>query len=279
MTTIGVCAGNEVADYHRFKRWAGRLDVVNVFLDQRSRSDFMLGRNWSVDRGAEIAAATGARICYSLPYPGPAWSEALKVARGDDEEVYKTLFNRMLKAVPKGEILIRLPWEFNLNPDFQNQSAIRDPKSFIAAWRRLAMLIRVTSSRFKIVWCPNVCTYDIDPEILYPWLELVDVIAQDFYLDASWAKPGTFEWFRTEKRGLDWAVNLALQKGKRYAVSEWGVSSDTLVDDMAKACAWLKKVPNLDHHCWWDREDGPITSAISAGARPGIASIYKEAFG
>jgi hypothetical protein len=275
---IGVCAGNEVADYRRFRAWAGSLGVVNVFLDQRSRSHFTAGRNWSVDRGAEIGAVMGATVCYSLPFPGPTATEAERVARGDDEEMYKVLFNRMLRAIPRGDILIRLPWEFNLNAGFQNQSAVSNPRAFLHAWRRLAMLAKITSPRFKVIWCPNVCSYDIDPLDLYPWMELVDIVAQDFYLDASWALSGTFRWMKEERRGLDWAVDLAIQKGKQYAVSEWGVSSDTLGDDMRQACEWMRSVPNLHHHCWWDREDGPITSAISTGARPMIGAIYKESF-
>lgn len=274
--TLGVCAGNEIADYQQFKAWTGgKLNFVNIFFNQESRAKFMEGRLWQLERGTAIASSVGATPIYSVPFPGTSQLECENVAKGEWDDMYKDLFARMLVSHPTGEIVLRPPWEGNLKHEYQTLSAVGLMPYWLRGWRKMSMLAKISSSRFKIVWCPNVSLNEIDPMTLYPWQELADIFAQDIYIpDQAWVPNNLFDIHKTNSRGLDWMVNLGIQKNKKIAYTEWGVEADRHAPQMDQLCTHIKSLPNLHHHCLWNRDDGPIGGRLDNGARTVLASIY-----
>lgn len=275
MTLIAASCGNELAGYQRFKAFAGRLDMAYFFMDQRP--GMLAGSwKWQVDRSLEIATAMGVTPVFSVPFPGNAWEVAASVNNGSAEESIYLGMARYIAGKMKGrEWWVRGPWEFNLKREFQNQSAVGESKEFGRALRRLLMLFKMFGA--KTIWCPNVTRYDVDPLDLWPGVEFVDLIAQDIYFDASWAGSGIFDWFRTDSRGLEWAAKFAREKGKQLAFSEWGISDDAIADEGAKFADWMKAQGSLiHHHAYYDRDEGPIQTRLSAGTRPASAAAFRR---
>lgn len=288
MTIIGVNAGNEPVDYQDFNTWVGgRLGLVSVFTDQRSEAQFVGATiPYQVPQGALVQKAVpGSILKYSLSFPGAAADKAQAVAEGRYDGLYKDILKAILAKNPgTGRIIIRLPWEFNLQPSFQNQSAMGTGDFFSLAWRRLALLIRTISpTRFWIEWCPNVGKQQIDPDLFFQWAELYDILSQDIYIpDQSWVNPGLASWYLHDGggRGCDWLVNIAIQKGKLYSWAEWAVESERHAAEMQVLCDFVKSVPGstFHHHAYWSRGDGPITGKLHDNSKPTLAAIYKSAF-
>ena len=283
---LGVLSGNDPAQYLQFSTWLGRKPEIAALAFNQSGPDAFVKSIPYIIGQAKLFMADGAQVAWSVPFPGKGQLEA--VQSGQFDAVYTDLARQIVAATPSGDILVRLPWEFNLG---WQENAAKDRNGnwaeglFIGAWSRLSLLFRVVSPRFKIVWCPNVCTKDRDPAKLLPRSQHYDIIAQDFYMQKAYDRPGAFSYFRDEARGLQWAVNLAKAKGKLYAISEEGMDDDIFADDLKAYIAWKASV-GVHHACWWDYPDpnnpnvgAVIDSRLSTGNHPVLGAIYRAAYG
>ena len=281
-TLLGCITGNDPAGYLRFARFLGRKPDLALLAFNQTKADAL----WSsvayiCQHGAQFADE-GARILWSVPCPGARQLEA--IVAGDWDEPYAKLFNAILAVSPADDsgILLRLPWEFNLAS--QENAAIDkngdfNAGLFVQAFQRLAALAWRVSPRFLRIWCPNVCTMQLDPVLCWPGADYADVIAQDFYLQKAYNKPGDFEWFLNENRGLRWGAEFARRNGCPYGLPEWGMDSDSFAGDFNAAALWLKGLgPRLDHHCWWDRSE-VADCRISDGTNPALAAAYRQQWG
>lgn len=286
---LGVLSGNDPAQYRQFATWLGRKPPLAALAFNQSSPTAFEGSIAYMIGQAKLFMADGASIAWSVPFPGKGQLEAIQNSYFD--RVYKDLAKGIVAATPgTADILVRLPWEFNLA---WQENAAKDLKGnwnhtlFIGAWSRLSLIFRAVSPRFKIIWCPNVLTSDHDPMTCLPPTQHYDIIAQDFYMQKAWNKPGDFNYFLNEIRGLQWAVNLAKEKGKLYAVSEEGMDDDIFADDMKAYIAWKNGLGALLHHaCWWDYPDptnpnvgAVIDSRLSTGNHPALGALYKAAYG
>jgi len=278
---LGSITGNEPATYSRFANWFGRKpQLAQLAFNQMSKTKLSRSTSYIVERGKEFMDL-GAQILWSVPCPGRGQLEA--IVSGTHDAMYRSIMEQILAASPTGTapILVRPPWEFNLAGQenaAQDKAGNWDASLFVAAWRRIATIIRQVSRRFQRIWCPNVTTMALDPARCWPGSDHVEIVAQDFYMQKAYNKAGDFDWFRTEARGLQWGAEFARARGKRYGLSEWGMDSDVYTDDLAAAATWLKSLGALaHHHCWWDRPE-VIDCRISDGAHPKLGAVYKQQF-
>ena len=280
---LGSITGNDPQSYVDFQNWFGRKpQLAHLYFNQTSASALSSSISYICQQGAAFIA-DGAQILWSVPCPGAGQLEA--IIAGNYNSLYTNLFQSILKIAPQDStaIYVRLPWEFNLS---SQTNAAKDKHGnwngslFYTAWQKIAKLCKAVSPRFQTIWCPNVCTQDYDPQLCWAGMPYVDIVAQDFYMQSAYDKPGFFnDWFLTERRGLAWGLAFAKSKQKPYGVSEWGMDSDAFIPDFNNAAAWLKEMgAELHHHNWWDRTDGGINCQISAGALPGLAAAYKNQF-
>jgi hypothetical protein len=291
---LGSITGNDPSGYMDFASWFGRKPQLALLaFNQNSASDLSSSISYICQQGAAFMK-DGAQILWSVPCPGARQLEA--IVAGSYNSLYTNLFQSILEVSPAGSshIFARLPWEFNLAGQqnaAQDKSGNWDAALFISAWKVLATICQSVSPRFRIIWCPNVCTQALDPLTCWPGVGYVDIIAQDFYMQSAYNKPGDFSWFLNEARGLQWGANFAYTKGKPYGLSEWGMDSDIFVSDLNSAASWLAKLEAsqsnsgfwiklggaLHHHCWWDRTD-VINCMISDGSLPDLAAAYQKQF-
>lgn len=275
---IGVVGGNNPASYLQFAKFLGKKPPLALLAFNQSNADAL----WSsvpyiCGQGAAFMAS-GAQVLWSVPCPGSKQLE--NIVNRNWIGKYGTIFKSILAVSPQdsSSILVRLPWEFNLSSQENaaiDQNGKFNAALFVAAWRILSSIAKGVSPRFKTVWCPNVTTMQLDPATCWPGASYVDIISQDFYMQAAYNKPGDFSWFLNEQRGLLWAAQFAKANGKPYGLSEWGMDSDAFVGDFNATSLWLKGLgASLQHHCWWD-ETAVINCEISNNAHPGLAAAYK----
>ena len=278
---VGSITGNDPSGYLRFASFLGRKQPLALLaFNQTSAANLWSSVPYICQQGAAFAA-DGAQVLWSVPCPGPRQLEAIV----DHTWVgkYGTLFKSILAASPQNNspILIRLPWEFNLA--WQENAAIDkngnfNAALFISAFQTLSNVARGVSPRFQRIWCPNVTTMGLDPLSCWPGSAFVDIVAQDFYMQSAYNKPGDFSWFLKEQRGLLWGANFARQNGKTYGLSEWGMNSDAFTGDLNAAALWLAGLGSALHHqCWWDRSD-VIDCRISDGTHPGLGAAFRAQF-
>jgi len=284
---IAVNAGNEPSEYQAFNAFVnGQLGGGSVFFDQRSEAQFRgAAVSYQAPQGGLVQRAVpGSFIKYSLSFPGAAIDVCQAVAEGKFDDLYRDILQAIARAnAGNVQIIIRLPWEFNLKREYQNQSVEGVQSWFKSAQNRIALIIRRILSRALIEWCPNVGMQQFDPAPYTPWTELYDIVAQDLYIpDQSWVWPGLASWLINDGggRGCAWAIDLALRKGKKFALAEWAVESERHAAEMQVICDFLKSLDSstLHHHAYWSRGDGPITGKLHDGSRPTLAAIYKGAF-
>lgn len=275
----GAIVGNDPSLYLRFAGWLGRKPPLTVLaFNQTNATELANSINWICQQGRQFIA-DGARVLWSVPCPGSRQLEA--IAAGTHDTLYTNLFKAILAASPADGtgILVRLPWEFNLS--WQENAAIDkngqfNNTLFIQAFRRIATIAKGVSYRFQRIWCPNVTTMSLDPISCWPGAQYVEIISQDFYMQARYNKPGDFAWFLNEKRGLAWASNFAKSYSKPYGLSEWGMDSDIFVNDLNSAALWLTGLgTTLHHQCWWDRLE-VIDCRLSDGTHPQLGAAYKN---
>ena len=279
---LGCITANDAAKYGQFAQYLGRKpDLAVLYFNQSAPDALWSSVPWICNLAAGFIRQ-GAQVLWSVPCPGFRQHEAIVAGHWDSQ--YRNLFKSILAASPSGsaDIPVRLPWEFNLaqqeNAAFDKTGKF-DAALFVQSFRHLADLAKKVSPRFRRIWCTNACTNGLDPALCWPGADFVEVIAQDFYLQTAWNKPGAFNWFLTEARGLNWGRDFAAQQNRPYGLSEWGMDSDAFLADFKDACAWLKALgQTLDHHCWWDRPE--VTDCrISDGTNPALAAEYRRQWG
>jgi hypothetical protein len=280
--SLGSITGNDPSGFIKFGNWLGRKPSLALLAFNQSNATELEKSIPYICQQAMGFRAAGARILWSVPFPGAKQLES--VASGSFDALYTKIFKDIIAASPADNtpIYLRLPWEFNLS--WQENAAVDkngrlNATAFIQAWRQLsAMAIRI-SPRFFIIWCPNVNTNSLDPLLCWPGGQYVHCVTQDFYMQQKYNKPGDFAWFLKEQRGLLWGADLARTYNKKYGLSEWGMDSDIFVADFNMAALWMDGLGTLMHHqCWWDRGE-VIDSRLTNGARPRLAAAYKAKFG
>lgn len=282
---------NGLENVEKFANWLGRKPDRIV--------EFVWFGSWSdMTRSADLLSkcwrqAGYQRLSMAVPMlPSDGVSTLSRGANGAYDEHFAKIA-RSLVAQGYGDAIIRLGWEFN-TPNFP-WAAYKDPRSFVAYWRRIVKIMRaVPGARFRFDWCPTGNAWHrnagvVSPESVYPGDGYVDIIGLDIY-NEWWGQPGVSpeaRWrFLVEKPyGLQWHRSFARRHGKPMSFPEWatgerpdgrGSGDDPyFVEQMA---AWISN-NNVVYHGYWNQETFPYRGRLTDGRFPMSAASYRKAFG
>ena len=254
-------------------------ELVGINLNQYGPQELQGSVPWAVGLSQQVLAA-GRKTMWSVPFPGARKLE--QVNDGTFDDLYISIAQQILAASPgTDKIYVRPPWEFNLayniENNFNDKNGVLNKTLGIRAWRRIAMIFRSISYRFKIVWSPSVERNNtVNPTEVWPGIPFVDVIAPDFYLcSAMGHTPGDYTggWFRQPMLDLR---EFARLKGKPFGLSETGSDNDIFAADVRM---WLNDVKTAPSGCefiiWWN-DWQVVDCRIIEGLLPAIALAFKE---
>jgi hypothetical protein len=229
-------------------------------------------------------------VSLTLSVPMLTRDASATLAEGADGK-YDATFRRIaetLVAHGRPDATIRIGWEFNGH--WQPWSASKDPKSFVAYFRRIVGLMRdTTNQRFSFEWCPNHGRHEMAPTEAYPGDDVVDVIGMDVY-DEYWTpleSNATVRWasYVYQPFGLSWQRNFAAQHHKPLAFSEWGVGTNpqgsgggdnpVFIRGMA---SWIATTKPL-YQSYWDNPSPEFNTMLSNRQFPLAAAEYVKQFG
>jgi hypothetical protein len=211
---------------------------------------------------------------YQSGYSGPTVSLAQIAAGAYDADLRRAAGEA--KAMPFGEILIRLGHE--MNGDWYGWSG--DPSAFVAAWRHVVSLFRAEGvTNVKWVWSANVNNGSYPFKAYFPGEEWVDYTGLDGY---NWgtAGVGVNRWQTLSQVFSSSYAELTELSSKPVILTE--VSSSEVGGDKA---AWIREgflktipqeMPRVDAVVWFDRsqeEDWRIDSSS------GSLAAYREVVG
>ena len=185
------------------------------------------------------------------------------------------------------DAVLRIGWEFN--GEWMPWRADKDPGSYVQYFRRIVTLMRsVPGQEFRFEWAPNHGRHAIDPTLVYPGDDYVDIVGMDVY-DQIWndgmRDPATrWAYYRDQPFGLAWHVGFARAHGKPFAYSEWGIGEmpdgHGSGDDpyfITKMAEWFSREGAL-YHSYWDATDPIYDAKISGGRFPLSAAAFRKAF-
>lgn len=274
---------NEDVPCSRWKAWTGKSPTMAVlFVDQRSPALFR-GFDYAIGLARTLKQqAPQIQPVISLPFPGLYQMGA--VANGEYDADYRRFFTNLLAIHdPKstGRIVVRMPWEFNLDTYQTNtakdKAGLMNAALYTLAYRRIALIGRAVSSRFWFVWCPNhgkqLAAEGL--EAYYPGDDVVDEVGFDFYFQkALWLEePASHVIAPDSGYGAQWFADFAKIHGKPWCVPELGADDDHFASQLKVLLTWF-----LSRGCrwvgWWDRYE-VINCQISTGALPAIGAVVK----
>lgn len=221
---IGVRYGATPDLIEEYEDWLGReMDTVLVFFEGEN-SDEVLRNGLRV-----ISNWTGSKydtVVFSAPLAMRDQPLAA-VARGANDDLFRQLARALVQA-DRGDDVIRLGWEFNL--DNFAWAAGDEPEVYAKAFRRVVKVMRAVrgAESLRFEWNFGRGGAPIDDRA-YPGDAFVDIVGMDVY-DRSPSLVLTdplvrWERYRTGSPGFDWLRDFAGQHGKKIAISEWGVST------------------------------------------------------
>lgn len=204
-----------------------------------------------------------------------------QVAAGTQDADFTYIMNKVLAAMPTGEIMVALGWEMNL-AGFSSWYAIGNEANYNAAFRHIVPLLRGLSSRIKISWNPNNTTGN--PMAYYPGDEYVDDIGTDLYFNRGFVSNddvnGYYNHQMDESKtayGYRYYANLAVAKGKSFSVHEFAINSDDFTPYMG---AFLDKLvaDNVKYLGLWDSNDAFNGSTYNE-TYPNWSALFKARLG
>lgn len=182
-------------------------------------------------------------------YNAPTWgSEAGVVptfadgAAGKYNKYWAVFADNLKNTGVADQVIIRLGHEMNGN--FYNWAAIRDPGNFVPYWRQVVRTVRAVLPKARFLWNPMAGGQYVHAEQLWPGSAYVNYIGLDAYDGdmngnqpyAGMAKKSPTEqdaahrsaWnnLLTGDHGLTWWVNWRDRNapGKPLCIPEWGLS-------------------------------------------------------
>ena len=228
-------------------------------------------------------------VVYSLPMLPP--NRSAKLADGAAGK-FDELFSKYAAALVKWgyeDIVIRIGWEFNAT--WYAWDASKDPKAWIAYWRRIVSSMRETpGASFKYDWCPAAAASGFNAEEAYPGDDYVDIVGLDFYNMPVKGKKddspeGRWDARMTMQHGLKWQRDFAKRHGKPISMPEWGTGvhkkwggpadDPYFIDQMA---AWIADSPVAYHNYWeyWSKE---FDTRLANGKQRGASAAFLRHFG
>lgn len=207
-----------------FAHYRGRqLDNVHVFLEAHSWRTIGF-ESWEIDQYARFPR----EIVLDVPLlPLKGGGNLHDVAEGRDDQYFRSLARELVTLRRRRAILV-LGSEFNGN--WESYSAFH-PRTFVAAFRHVAHVLKRVSPRFRIDWTGNVIDNQAgqDPFLSdYPGNEVVDIVGVDAYDhgDSRIAGHGFKQWL-DRPFGLAAWMRFARRHDKPFSVPEWGLTASS----------------------------------------------------
>ena len=273
MTLLGVSTGNDPANIIQFEKWLGRrIDFSSVFVGSASWKDFDNGVSWEIQQFNKLQNG----LVMSIPLI-PAEGTLVEASKGIYNRHYVSAANVIANLRHDSNLYVRTGWEQNGN--WMKWVAQGREGLFIDAFRHFYSCFKEVSSRFRIVWCPNIGQNN--PVTTYPGDDVVDVIGLDFYHLPQYGDPkeavAAWNYMVTREFGLQWHLEFSRTHAKVMAYPEWGVQSDhfdAYIFSMAEWCL----TSNVEFQAYWE-SNSDYPGALSGGQYPSTGKAFKAAFG
>jgi hypothetical protein len=282
---LGIYGGagcDGVKNFNSFSTWLGRRPPRA--LEFLSWAALIQNSGWSMGcwSGAGVKDMT-----YSVPMlPEDGSATLAQGAAGQFDQAFRNLATTLVaRGYPHA--VIRIGWEFN--GDWYSWAASKDPKSWIAYWRRIVGVMRsVPGAQFKFDWCPGTGWTPIMAQDVYPGDDVVDIIGLDAY-NQSWNPNATTPELRWHdqvngRHGLKWHADFAAAHGKPISFPEWGTGTredgkgggdDPLyIEQMAE---WIAS-HRVAYHNYWNFSHPHFDGKLSDGSQPKAGAAFLKKF-
>jgi hypothetical protein len=269
-----------VKHVEQFAKWFGRKpDIVVDFVTWdivKEGSHWVLGC-WR-DAGQK-------QLSLSLPMlPADGSATLADGAAGTFDQMFRD-YAATIVRFGFADAVLRIGWEFN--GDWYPWAASKDPESYKSYWRRIVSAMRsVPGAKFRFDWNMDGGWTNFMPEQAYPGDEYVDIIGVDLY-NIVWNKDidtpeGRWNFYVTQRRGLNWVRDFAAAHGKPISFPEWGTGKQPsggggddpyFIEQMAK---WIRE-NDVAYHAYWDHTGG-YNAQLSNGKQPLAGAAFKRVF-
>jgi hypothetical protein len=273
-TPLTAYAANNPKLLLEFENWLGcKVDFVHIFLDHASWEGIGWP-SWFMDQFKELDKP----VLWSFAMI-PRGATLKDAGSGKYNRYYLSAAKLLAQAkpFPNGTIPIRLGWEFN--GTWFAWSARGKEEDFIATYRNVVNAFRSVSDKFRFEWNVNF-GQKMDVMKAYPGDEFVDTLGMDFYWKKEWQSHDpvrAFKDIRDHRVGLRWLEDLAKQKGKPTAYSEWGVNGNNAGPFIKLVQEWIAQHPNVAYTTYWN-SDADYEGKLSGGRWPDAGNTFKQAF-
>ncbi|GAB95189.1 hypothetical protein BJY21_002626 [Kineosphaera limosa] len=202
-----------------FERARGRrVDVLAVF-PTRDSWEAML-QDWWMSPSAVPAGFTGT-LAVGVPlFPDDGSME--RTASGADAARWEELGRLIASRYP--DAWVRPGWEMNI-PNWPWAATPENVETYKQAFRAAVEGLRRGGPQLRMVFNPNEGRGASLPDarLAYPGDDVVDVVGIDAYDWYPAYRDGGWEEHRTKDQGWDFWANFARERGKQFALPEWGV--------------------------------------------------------
>jgi Ca2+-binding RTX toxin-like protein len=275
MVLTSVYNGNSVADLATTDQWLGRnVDAIQLHGGTNGWGDWLSSVGWE----AGLFKAQPTNILWSIPLI-PNGANLADAAAGKYDDQYLAMAKQLLaNSDGHSPIIVNLGWEFNTS-GWNAWGAVGQAANYAEAFRQFVDTARTVSSNFVFQWTPNIGDNGMNPADAYPGDKYVDIVGMDFYYDTTWdSKDATqaFNYFVSEKYGLQWQQDFAAAHGKQTAIGEWGMNSDNAA--FVKLAAQWFSDHNMVYQNYWD-SNAAFKGSLSDGQYASAADAFKAIYG
>jgi hypothetical protein len=246
--------------------------------------DYTIGRSYQDPcAGCGVSGLTylhGYPVIVDIYHVQPSYPKFESAAAGAYDALYR---QTVISLVPYADEIyaVRIDSEFNGSwsptTPFKGWRAVPST-TWIAGFRRLALMVRTMLPHAKIIWNPNIGQNDPFP--YFPGDDVVDLVGPDMYCNpAHYASPSRcWDDFLSGANGvnLEAFARFAKEHNKSIAIPEWA--------DLFGDGVFIRQVQEwMDQHdfvaqSYWDSGDALETTAALPALKNDQAA-YVKAFG
>jgi hypothetical protein len=233
--------GAAESNANEMEAWLGRpLDFVQDYGDENAlNKNIFRFDEWPSHR----------KIALSQPLSSKEGWNLADAAGGRYDRVYAQCADS-LKLVRDRLVSVRIGWEMNggwMPWSEGGPGTNQKPEHYVAAFRRLARMIRAAIPGVPIDWCPN---FDKPSDAYYPGDEYVDIVGVDVYLNKQYF-PDRWSFVLQAPSGLNWLESFAQRHNKLISFPEWATNYDSgsFVSNMHD---WMSQRPVIYQAYWND---------------------------
>ncbi|MDO5628688.1 MAG: glycosyl hydrolase [Mobilicoccus sp.] len=262
---------NEADLSEEFEQLRGKpLDVIGVAPTRDSWKE-LLNAWWLTDMS--IPPDFEGTLNVALPL-FPADGSMADAASGADNEKWEQMGRLIAEKYPTA--YVRPGWEFNIR-DWDWAVTKNNVEEYKQGFRNASTSLKKGGPDLRIVFNPNAGKGNslADARLAYPGDDVVDIIGIDAY---DWSPPYDdgrgWERHRTQAGGWDFWGDFARERGKQFAVPEWGVitgSPDSGGDNphyINKVMGWMRENADImAFDTYFDEREAYCTCSLTQNPR------------